>query len=243
MRKEWLSVLGGMIAAGGAGRGNMQTRNVRVGATDYVYQIYTPAKLPENSPVIIFLHGIGQRGVGGFVPTEGVVGAVVRQYFSQIPPSVVLLPQCRPGVYWSEPAMEEMTIGALEQTVEEFKADQTRIYLSGVSMGGYGVWSLAMDYPNTFAGIVSICGGSPILQGDRFSPLAEKIGKTPTWLFHGAEDRVVPASESRYIVEALKRRGGNVRYSEYKGVGHEVWLNVLSEKELMPWLLAQRQAK
>jgi predicted peptidase len=242
MRKEWLFALGGMLSAGvGGGKGNIHNRVIRVGANDFDYQIYTPAKMKENLPVIIFLHGIGQRGTGGFVPTEGMIGTVVRHYFSQIPPAIVLLPQCRPGVYWSDPTMEEMTIGAVDQTINEFSADNTRIYLSGVSMGGYGVWSFAMAYPDRFAGLVSICGGSPILSGDRFTPIAEKVGKTPVWLFHGADDRVVPASESRYIVKALKKHEGDVKYNEYPRVGHEVWLNVLSEKELMPWLLAQRR--
>ena len=245
MRKEWLFALGGMLSAGvggSGGKGNIQNRVVRVGANDFDYQIYTPTKVQKNLPIIIFLHGIGQRGTGGFVPTEGMIGGVVLHYFSQIPPAIVLLPQCRPGVYWSDPVMEEMTIRALDQTIDEFSADNSRIYLSGVSMGGYGVWSFVVAYPEKFAGLVSICGGSPILSGDRFTPIAEKVGKTPAWLFHGADDRVVPASESRYIVEALKKREGNVKYNEYPRVGHEVWLNVLSEKELMPWLLAQKRA-
>jgi predicted peptidase len=245
MRKEWLFALGGMLSAGvggSSGKGNIQNRVVKVGVGDFDYQIYTPAKVQENLPVIIFLHGIGQRGTGGFVPTEGMIGGVVRHYFSQIPPAIILLPQCRPGVYWSDPVMEEMTIGALDQTINEFGADNKRIYLSGVSMGGYGVWSFAMAYPDRFTGLVSICGGSPILSGDRFTPIAEKVGKTPAWLFHGADDRIVPPSESRYIVQALKKREGNVKYNEYPRVGHEVWLNVLSEKELMPWLLAQKRA-
>ena len=138
--------------------------------------------------------------------------------------------------------MEQMTMRALENTIDEFAADAKRVYLTGVSMGGYGVWSLAMSFPQTFAGLVSICGGSPIMTGERFAPIAEKVGKTPAWLFHGAEDRVVPASESRGIVEALKARQGNVKYSEYAGVGHDVWLKVLSEKQLMPWLLEQKLA-
>jgi predicted peptidase len=136
--------------------------------------------------------------------------------------------------------MSEMVMTALVQTVAEFDADSHRLYLTGVSMGGYGVWHSALHHPGRFAALVSICGGSPMQSGDRFSPVAQKIGATPTWIFHGSEDRVVPVSESREMVGALKAIGGDVLYSEYEGVGHNVWMNVLAEKELMPWLLAQR---
>jgi predicted peptidase len=136
--------------------------------------------------------------------------------------------------------MERMVMREIAQTVEEFGADEKRIYLTGVSMGGYGVWHLASRHAGKFAALISICGGSSITKGDRFLPLAEKVGKTPAWLFHGADDKIVPPSESRQIVEALKTRQGNVKYSEYAGIGHNVWLNTLTEKDLMSWLLAQK---
>lgn len=244
MRKELLSVLGGLLAntaSGSAGKGNIENRIVRVDSDNFDYQIHIPANIQksESVPVIIFLHGIGQRGNGGFVPAEGTGGMLVRHYFAQVP-GIVLLPQCRLGSYWSDPVMEQMVLKSLAQTVEEFSPDRKRVYLTGVSMGGYGVWHLASEYPGTFAALVSICGGSSVTKGERFNSVARKIGKTPAWVFHGAEDRVVPVSESRQIVEALKANGGNVRYSEYAGVGHNVWMNALAEKELFPWLLAKR---
>jgi predicted peptidase len=136
--------------------------------------------------------------------------------------------------------MAEMVMTALAQTLAEFDADSHRLYLTGVSMGGYGVWHLASQHPGKFAALVSICGGSPVHSGDRFSTIAQKVGTTPTWVFHGSEDKVVPVSESREMVGALKAIGGDVLYSEYEGVGHNVWMNVLTEKELLPWLLARR---
>jgi predicted peptidase len=123
----------------------------------------------------------------------------------------------------------------------EFEAEARRLYLTGVSMGGYGVWHLASQQRGRFAGLVSICGGSPLREGDRFTPIARQIAGIPTWIFHGADDRVVPVSESRLMVEALKAVGGDVRYSEYAGVGHNVWMKVLGERELMPWLMAQQR--
>jgi len=236
-------MLGGILsnaASGNAGKGNIENRVAQVDSDKYDYQIYVPVnvKSEESLPVIVFLHGIGQRGSGGFVPTEGTGGLLVRQYFAQIP-AIVLLPQCRLGIYWSDPVMDEMMMNSLAQTTEEFDVNTKRIYLIGVSMGGYGVWHFASEHPGKFAALVSICGGSSLRNGDRFSSIAQKVGKTPAWLFHGADDRVVPVTESRQIVEALKANEGNVKYSEYAGVGHNIWMNALGEKDLLPWLLAQ----
>lgn len=216
-------------------------RNLKLGATSYTYQVYVPQSVrgKQNAPVILFLHGIGQRGSGGFLPTDGVKGSMVRHYLEKVP-AIVVLPQCRKGSYWSDPLMDRMVIEAVDRTVEEFSADPERLYLTGVSMGGYGAWSLAAEHPGKFAAIVSICGGSPARDGDRFASVARRIGRTPAWVFHGADDRVVPVSESRQMVEALKAAKGNVRYSEYEGVGHNVWLKALQERELLPWMLKQR---
>lgn len=242
MRKELLSVLGGMLsnAVSGGGQGSLENRTVEFDSNQFDYQIYIPAELQnvENAPVIVFLHGIGQRGSGGFVPTAGAGGSLVSHYFARIP-TIILLPQCRAGSYWSDPVMDEMVMKSLAQTVEEFKADDARVYLTGISMGGYGVWHFAAEHPQKFAALVSICGGSSITDGDRFSPVARKVGKTPAWLFHGADDKIVSVTESRKLVEALKINGGNVKYNEYAGVGHNVWMNALGEKDLLPWLLSQ----
>jgi predicted peptidase len=239
-------MLGGLLSVAasskvGGRQGGIKKRVAKVGPESYDYQVYVPGKIEGESglPLIVFLHGIGQRGTGGFVPTDGAAGALVRHYLEQVP-AIILLPQCRPGQYWTSPVMDEMVMTALAQTVKEFDAESHRLYLTGVSMGGYGVWHLASQHPEKFAALVPICGGSPMRSGDRFHTIAQKVGATPTWVFHGSEDRVVPVSESREMVGALKAIGADVKYSEYEGVGHNVWMNVLSEKELMPWLLAQR---
>jgi predicted peptidase len=242
----WRLVAGGLASFEGLGhrRGahaRVQRRTVHVGADAYDFQLFIPAKLAgqKNLPLIIFLHGIGQRGTGGFVPTAGARGALVQHYLEKIP-AIILLPQCREGSYWSDSLMDRMVMAALAQTICEFGADPSRVYLTGVSMGGYGVWHLASQHPQQFAALVSICGGSPLRHGERFAPIAAKIGETPVWVFHGADDRVVPVSESRQMVSALKAHHEGVRYSEYVGVGHQVWMNVLGEDELLPWLLQQR---
>jgi len=234
-----------LSGVGGGERGSVETRGVEVEAAQYTYQLYTPARVRGvgDAPLIVFLHGIGQRGSGGFLPTTGPAGAVARHYLEQVP-AVVLLPQCRAGSYWSDPSMDEMVSKSVAQTVEEAGADPRRVYLTGVSMGGYGVWHMASRHPGRFAALVSICGGSPLRAGDRFAPIAGKVAGTPAWVFHGSEDRVVPVTESRQMVEALRAAGAGerLRYSEYEGVGHNVWMQALGEKELLPWLLAQRLA-
>jgi predicted peptidase len=243
-----LTILAGMIApvttpvTASEQATGLLTRTVNVGNSSYSYQVYVPASLKRTGkvPVIVFLHGIGQRGEGGFVPSGGGAGMMVKSYMERMP-AIVVLPQCRKGRYWDDPEMTKMVTGALDQTVKEFNGDTNRSYLIGVSMGGYGAWHMASQYPGRFAAIVPICGGSPLRSGDRFNQIARRVGKTPVWVFHGEADRIVPVSESRQMVAALKAAGGNVRYSEYEGVGHNVWLNAASESELLPWLLKQRR--
>jgi len=237
------TIFGKLFALGSAfgKEGEMLKRAVPLNGEDFIYQIFVPQLKREATklPVVVFLHGIRERGHGGFI--SGMFAQLIKSWLSRVP-AVVLFPQCRPGRYWPDPLMEEMVIGALEQTLDEFNADSEQISLIGVSMGGYGVWHFASRYPQRFAALVSICGGSPITSGERFTTVAEKVGQTPVWLFHGAEDRVVPVSESRQLVAALKARDGRVRYNEYEGIGHNVWINALAEKELLPWLLAQQRS-
>jgi predicted peptidase len=220
-------------------KSGLLSRDMKVGDKSYGYQIYMPEKLAgkENLPVILFLHGIGQRGSGGFV--KGAALILIRQYLEKLP-AIVVLPQCERGRYWSDPEMEAMVMGSLNESVKEFKADRQRLYMIGVSMGGYGAWHMAAEHRHTFAAFVAICGGSPLRTADRFESIARRVGQTPVWVFHGAEDRIVPVSESREMVAALKELKGNVRYSEYEGVGHNVWLNAMKEPELLPWLLSKR---
>lgn len=241
MRNDFSKLFSGFLTStlSGGKQGEIVDRNVFLENENYVYQVYVPAKIKdgEKLPLIVFLHGIRERGTGGYI--SGMFGQVVKQYLKQMP-AIVLLPQCRPNVYWTNAKMDEMVMRQIETVSSEFSIDEKRKYLMGVSMGGYGVWHFASNYPKDFAALVSICGGSPLMSGNRFAPIAEKIGKTPAWLFHGAQDKIVQVSESRNMVAAIRENGGNVKYSEYENVGHNVWLNALGESELMPWLLSQK---
>ena len=219
--------------------GEIVNRAVSIENENFDYQAYLPPQIKNGAdlPLIIFLHGIRERGQGGYI--SGMFQTLVAQSLKAVP-AVVLFPQCRPNRFWTDALMDKMVTRQISEITKEFSIDERREYLLGVSMGGYGAWHFAANYPHKFAAIVSICGGSPLTSGDRFAPIAEKIGKTPAWLFHGAEDKIVQVSESRLLTAAIKANGGNVKYSEFKDVGHNVWLNALNEKELIPWLLAQK---
>lgn len=240
MRNNFSKILSGIVTSklSGEKQGEFLNREISIDNENYTYQLYIPPNVQaENTPLIIFLHGIRERGTGGYI--SGMFSSVIKQYLKDIP-AVILFPQCRPNVYWSDPLMDKMVMRQIEAVNDEFSVDEKRKYLLGVSMGGYGVWSFASEYPQKFAALVSICGGSPLSGGDRFSPIAKKIGQTPAWLFHGSEDNVVQVSESRNLTAAIRENGGNVKYTEYEGVGHNVYLNAIGEKELMPWILSQK---
>lgn len=238
---DFSKLFGGFLGSAltGGKQGEIVNRNLFLDGENYVHQAYVPpnAGAGENLPLVVFLHGIRERGAGGYI--SGMFAQIIKQYFKQVP-GIILFPQCRADVYWTNASMDAMVMRQIESIEGEFSIDARRKYLLGVSMGGYGVWHFASEYTNDFAALVSICGGSPLTSGDRFAPIAEQIGATPAWLFHGAKDMVVQVSESRNLVAAIRANGGNVKYSEYADVGHNVWMNALGEKELLPWILSQK---
>lgn len=243
MRNDFTKLVSGFLTSkiSGEKQGEFLNRDILIENENYTYQLYLPPQIQsaenESLPLIIFLHGIRDRGMGGYI--SGMFSTIIKQYLKEIP-SIILFPQCRPNKYWLDPQMDKMVMREIEAVANEFVVDESRKYLIGVSMGGYGVWHFAAEYPKTFAAIVSICGGSPLKSGNRFSPIAEKIGKTPAWLFHGSDDQIVQVSESRNMAAAIRENDGSVKYNEYKDVGHNVWLNALGEKELIPWILSQK---
>ena len=123
----------------------------------------------------------------------------------------------------------------LDDIVARYDVDTDRIYLTGLSMGGYGTWALASKYPDRFAAIVPICGG-----GKRF--MAHRIKDMPVWAFHGAKDSVVPLRESEEMVEAINARGGNAKLTIYPDAGHDSWTKSYENPELYDWLLEHRRS-
>jgi predicted peptidase len=227
-------------------------RTVKIGAENYRYQVYVPRDWNKGRkwPVILFLHGAGERGDDGLVQTEVGIGGAIRRQAPRFP-AIVVMPQCRKGQWWTQDAMQEQALKAFEQSVKEFNGDPERFYLTGLSMGGYGTWSIASKHPGKFAALVPICGGIRPPVGvnipdadkaldpnvDPYAEAARKIGKTPVWIFHGGADPVVPPEESRKMNEALKAAGGDVKYTEYEKVGHNSWDKAYAEPELMKWML------
>jgi predicted esterase len=150
--------------------------------------------------------------------------------------------------HWTDPDMMAMAMGALNDEVKEFHGDPDRTYLTGISLGGYGTWEIAKTYPRHFAALVPVCGGVFwSYQPDRWREVntlpaeyAHAIGRTPTWIFHGADDPIVIPRQSELMYQALKTSGGDVRFWEYAGVKHSVWDRAYGEPQLPHWLLAQR---
>jgi predicted peptidase len=225
-------------------------RVVEVGKEKYRYQVYVPADWSKSRtwPVVLFLHGAGERGQDGLVQTEVGIGTAIRRHPDRFP-CIVVMPQCRTGAWWTEPAMEQQALKALDQAIKEFKGDNRRVYLTGLSMGGFGTWSIASKYPARFAALAPICGGvrpparlrTAELPEDPYTPVAEKVASIPIWIFHGGADKTVPASESRKMNEALTSFKAQVKYTEYEGVGHNSWDRAYGEKDFMAWLLGQRR--
>lgn len=231
-------------------------RVVTVDGTVYRYQVFVPSEFNHHSkwPVILFLHGSGERGDDGLLQTDVGLAHAIRKRVQSIP-AIVVMPQCQKKEAWSNPDMEAQVLAALERSIKEFHGDTDRIYLTGLSMGGYGSWFLASKYPDKFAALVVICGGIhgprderwldlPIVNDtsvtDPYLETAKRIGHTPVWIFHGGADDIVPVQESRKMAQAFKDSGGNYKYTEYPGVPHLSWDRAYAEPELFPWLLHQR---
>ena len=229
-------------------------RHVTLAKNEYCYQVFVPKNFSAQKkwPVILFLHGAGERGDDCNAPTEIGLGPVLRKQSASFP-SIVVMPQCRSREIWFG-EMEQYALQALDQTIVEFNGDRERVYLTGLSMGGYGTYYLAAHHPKKFAALMPICGGVVPPRNFPFPPhvaeqvprdkpyetIAKKIGKTPVWIFHGEADPTIPVSESRSMAAALRGLGGVVKYTEYAGVEHNSWDRAYAEPEWLNWLLAQR---
>ena len=194
------------------------------------YLLYLPKDYEQKPswPLMLFLHGAGERGDNlELVKKHGPPKLIEA---GKDFPFIVVSPQCPQGRWW-EP-VELATL--LDEIVEKYKVDQDRIYVTGLSMGGFGTWSLAAYQPKRFAALVPICGGG--------EPITMKLfAYPPVWVFHGAKDPVVPVERSQQVVEALKKSGGIVKVTVYPEAGHDAWTETYANPQLYEWLLQQKR--
>lgn len=217
------------------------------------YRLLKPAKVEkdETYPLVIFLHGAGERGDDNTAQLKHGVGSFASEARRKKSPCFLIAPQVPRNRSWveggktkkgdgkgdasrqaSEPG--KLVLELIEQSCKDLPIDKKRIYLTGLSMGGYGTWGLLARKPELFAAGIPICGGG--------SPAsAEKLTKIPIWVFHGDKDTAVPVARSREMIEAIKKAGGSPKYTEYPGVGHDSWTKTYADNKVLDWLFDQKK--
>ncbi len=226
-------------------------RKIDLHGVTYRFQVYLPEDWRRDDgkqwPIVLFLHGRGERGSEGMWQTQIGIAEAVRNHPDRWP-FVIVMPQCPQNAHWTDPSMIELALAALDQESAEFHADPARSYLTGLSMGGYGAWELARLYPHRWAAIVIASSGvfwsyeperwqeASILPAE----YAQALGRTPIWLFCGSADPVVAPRQSELMFDAFKASGGNIRLWIYQGLGHDSWTRAYDEPDLPRWLLSHR---
>ncbi len=220
-----------------------------------LYRLARPLTSPSTSaaakfPLVIILHGAGQRGTDNEQHLAAIVPAFLAPDIRARFPAFIVAPQCPPDVKWTginwqavppDPQTAEPTyamrllIALVEKLATELPIDRARIYVVGVSMGGSGTWDIITRRPDLFAAAVPLCGGADATTGRRLAQL-------PVWCFQGARDDVVVPSLSRNMIAAIERAGGKPRYTEYPEAGHNIVDLVFRDPAIIPWLFAQRRA-
>jgi len=208
------------------------------------------AKGSEKYPLVLFLHGAGERGDDNAAQLRHCTKKFLEPENREKYPCFVIAPQCPTGKKWAEVDWSadkhdlppepgetmQFVLGALAGLQKEFRVDDRRLYVSGLSMGGYGTWDLACRYPEKFAAAVPICGG-----GDE--KCAGRLTKLPLWVFHGDKDTAVKPERSRNMIAAIERAGGKPKYTEFPGVGHNSWDPAYADPKLLEWMFAQKLSK
>jgi len=192
------------------------------------YLLFLPkgyhAKRDRQWPLILFLHGAGERGDDLEKVKRHGIPKVVGQRDDF--PFVVVSPQCPAGEWWQAGPLEVL----LDEAQASLRIDPDRVYLTGLSMGGFGAWELAVKCPDRFAAVAPVCGGG---NPYRLSGIAH----VPVWAFHGAKDPLVPLIRSEEMVEALRKCGGDARLTVYPDTGHDSWTETYDNPELYEWFL------
>lgn len=201
------------------------------------YLLFLPrdydAKSRKRWPLILFLHGAGERGTDIWqVATHGPP-----KHIKDHPdfPFVVVSPQCPAGQVWSNVNLR----GLLDGIMRDYAVDPARVYLTGLSMGGYGTWRLGLTHPEKFAAIAPVCGGGELITVALLSlEKRRSLRSLAVWAFHGAKDPVVPLSESQRMVDVVKKAGvKEVKLTIYPDVGHDSWTQTYDTSRLYDWFL------
>lgn len=197
-------------------------------------------------PLFVWLHGAGERGDDNVSQLIHIVPYLASDIVQSKFPSIIVAPQCPKEQYWAPVKRFEWTIEnngqvtppmdnvmkLIEQLLKDPKIDKSRVYIGGLSMGGFGTLDLLGRKPQWFAAAVPICGGADLRQTSNYK-------NVPLWIFHGAKDMVVPVTLSRDLVQMLETYGATPRYTEYPEGGHDVWNQAIREPDLLTWLFSQ----
>ncbi|MDP3073570.1 MAG: prolyl oligopeptidase family serine peptidase [Opitutaceae bacterium] len=215
----------------------------------YQYLLALPAGYEASKdkawPLLVFLHGSGERGSDPWLVAKHGPAKLLRE--SPLSPAgralaenfIVVSPQCPANTWWDDDA-----IGALlDEIAAKHRVDAKRIYLTGLSMGGFGTWSYAIKHPGRFAAIVPICGGGEPGMVRRMARLRKnELTTLGVWVFHGAKDPTVLLDESQQMVDALKKAGvPDVQFTIYPEAKHDSWTESYANPELYAWLLRHRR--
>ena len=203
-----------------------KTKIVRKTTVNYLLWLPVDYKKDKTKtfPILIFLHGSGERGDSlDLVKMHGPPSFVENRTDF---PFITVSPQCPKGTWWNTEDLQVM----LEKLLKKYRIDPARIYLTGLSMGGFGTWAWASKYPEQFAAIAPVCGGGDI-------QFADELKNTAVWAFHGDADPAVPVKRTIEMIEAVNANGGSARMTIYPGVGHDSWVKAYNDQELYKWLL------
>jgi predicted peptidase len=212
------------------------------------YRLFVPADKENKLPLVIFLHGSGERGNDNVKQMKNGVTNFALPSNQGKYPCYVMVPQCPENKKWVEmdfrrklekqPETISQPLGLVMELTREllyqYPVDPDRIYVTGLSMGGYGTWDLVTRYPSFFAAAVPVCGG-----GDE--TLAGRLTELPVWAFHGKKDDIVPPERSADMIKAIEKAGGKPKYTEYPNLGHACWDETYSNPELFKWLFLQKK--
>ena len=196
------------------------------------YLLYLPKDYGKDPavkwPLMMFLHGSGERGADlEKVKAHGPPKLIAQ---GKDLPFIVLSPQCPEGNWWTTDTLNAL----IDSTIKNYSVDQDRVYLTGLSMGGFGAYALAAEHPERFAAIAPICGGG-------YFRNARRLTHVPVWAFHGGKDTTVPIAENQGMVDAIKAAGGDAKITIYPDAGHDSWSQTYDNPELYTWLLAHKR--